>query len=56
MNTLQQIYSLLRDHGITQEIEIELEVEQLILTNLQDPKLHRVWLDSDGALMMDFDD
>lgn len=52
----QQIYSVLRDHGIVQEIEIEPEAEGMILLNLQDPKLHRVWLDSDGTLMMDFDD
>jgi hypothetical protein len=56
LSTLQQIYSLLRDHGITKEIEIDAEAEEMILTNLQDSKLYRVWLDADGALMMDFDD
>ena len=55
-STLDQIYTLLRAHGITQAIVIEPEAEGMILANLQDPKLHSVWLDSEDGLMMDFDD
>ena len=55
-STLQQIYTHLRAHGVMQEIEIEPEAEEMILINLQDSKLSRVWLDSEGFLMMDFDD
>ena len=51
----EQIDQLLWFHGITEKVEIETEVEDIILTQLKDEKLNRVWVE-DGSLVIDFND
>lgn len=51
---VEQIYSELAKHGITERIDIEDEAAEMILNALHSKDLAEVFLEDDGTLVVEF--
>jgi Trk K+ transport system NAD-binding subunit len=57
MSTLkEQIYQRLESFGITEQIDIEDEAAEMILNALTSDDLAEVFIDEDGALIVEFNE